>query len=260
MQVCVHASCTPISGPRAHTSTRRRRPPPPGVRSAERDTSERAAAEVAAASKRMEEMEAELSALRASGKVISLFQLPTKQDVLAGEAMLGAWPNGGHVRPGVCVCGCVCGWVVQLAMGTTNQSVPHHQSFTTTNVIIPATSSPPAGLGLEVWKDDRLRWKAEDVEQQQAPAATSGPLASRSRAAAAAAGGGSAKKVAAGQVSLRTWLLVAYLSVLHVAVMVSFTRNTPDVNATLCADQLRAIEAHALHAHAHELPKRLFML
>ena len=39
------------------------------------------------------------------------------------------------------------------------------------------------------------------------------------------------------QVSLRIWLLVAYLSVLHIAVMVSFTRNTPDVSA-LCNEQM----------------------
>jgi hypothetical protein len=46
------------------------------------------------------------------------------------------------------------------------------------------------------------------------------------------------------QVSLRVWLLVTYLSVLHIAVMVSFTHNTPDVSA-LCTEQMaKALAEH----------------
>lgn len=52
---------------------------------AERDTAEKAAAEVAAAMMRVEELEGEVATLRTSSRaVMSLFQLPTKEDVLAG--------------------------------------------------------------------------------------------------------------------------------------------------------------------------------
>lgn len=65
---------------------------------------QRAQTEAGVAVKRCEELEAELQQLKASSSVMSrLFQMPTKQDVLAG-------------------------------------------------------------LGLELWKDDRLRWKTGDVE------------------------------------------------------------------------------------------------
>lgn len=104
----------------------------------------------------------------------------------------------------------------------------------------------PAGLGLELWKDDRLRWKAEDVEQPTAVR----PLP-KTRAAATARGmADSLKSTAgqlAGQVSLRTWLLVAYLSVLHVAVMVSFTsRASPGLEDC----DPRMLTAHAAAASA----------
>ncbi len=46
---------------------------------------EKAAAEVSAAMKRVEELEAEVAQLRTSSRaVMSLFQLPSKEDVLAG--------------------------------------------------------------------------------------------------------------------------------------------------------------------------------
>lgn len=65
---------------------------------------QRAQTDAGVAVKRCEELEAELQQLKASSSVMSrLFQMPTKQDVLAG-------------------------------------------------------------LGLELWKDDRLRWKTGDVE------------------------------------------------------------------------------------------------
>ena len=80
---------------------------PPATHTAAREAAERAAqSELGVSRRRVEELEAELSQLRASSKVLQLFTLPSKEDVLAG-------------------------------------------------------------LGLEMWKDDRLRWKAEaDVETQ----------------------------------------------------------------------------------------------
>eukprot|EP00198_Chlamydomonas_reinhardtii_P001621 XP_001690957.1 predicted protein [Chlamydomonas reinhardtii] len=155
----------------------------------QREAAERAASEVSSAMKRVEELEAELGQLRTSlgaggGKGalagLSLFQLPTKEDVLAG-------------------------------------------------------------LGLEMWKDDRLRWKSEDVE-------TPTPTAPRPRPRPAAdkAGAGGAKSNVAGHISLRVWLIIGYLLVLHIAVMVSFTRNAPDV-AALCATSAAELKAVAEH-------------
>ena len=78
-------------------------------------------------------------------------------------------------------------------------------------------------MGLEVWKDDRLRWKnsnpsASDLES----AGSGGGIKKGSRGL----GGGIGNRVL-GQVPLRVWLLALYLLMLHVAVMVSFTSRHP---------------------------------
>ncbi|KAJ9533328.1 hypothetical protein QJQ45_026436, partial [Haematococcus lacustris] len=130
-----------------------------------REVAERSGNEAAAAAKRVLELEAELQQLRASSGVLSLFQLPTKQDVLAG-------------------------------------------------------------LGLELWKDDRLRWKSE-ADMEAAPAVVR-PVKARGAAAATGSAQAAAAKVL-GVVPLRVWLIAGYLSLLHIAVMVSFTR-TRDVS------------------------------
>ncbi|MEW5298588.1 MAG: hypothetical protein WDW36_001693 [Sanguina aurantia] len=137
-----------------------------------------AAAAAAASRRRVEELEAEVAALKASSHVMGMFQLPSKEDVLAG-------------------------------------------------------------LGLEVWKDDRLRWK-----NQAAASATD--LESRSpapppRHTLRSATAGFSERAAAslgsvrGTISLRVWLVVAYLSLLHILVMVSFTHNHSINLKTVCA-------------------------
>ncbi len=63
-----------------------------------KDTAEAAVREVAAGRRRLEELEGELAALRAAGPpgVMSMFQLPSKQDVLSGLGL--------EVRCGVAAC------------------------------------------------------------------------------------------------------------------------------------------------------------
>ncbi len=99
-----------------------------------------------------------------------------------------------------------------------------------------------------MWKDDRLRWKAAAGDVEAAPGAQGGgaqggaaaarPRAARDRATAGAAAGafgpGGIGSRVLGTVSPRVWLVVGYLSLLHIAVMVSFTRAPPDL-ARLCA-------------------------
>jgi hypothetical protein len=87
-----------------------------------------------------------------------------------------------------------------------------------------------------VVKDDRLRWMSEgDVES--APTA---PRLAKARASAASAANSAAAKVL-GVVPLRVWLIVAYLSLLHIAVMISFTRSH-DINK-LC-EMAPAVKVH----------------
>lgn len=112
---------------------------------------------------RIEELEGELQQLRTSSRVMSLFQLPTKEDVLAG-------------------------------------------------------------LGLEVALDDRLKWKSEGSDLESAspvPQSGGGQAVRKIKALAKDV----AKQGVNGTVSLRVGLLIAYLVVLHIAVMISYTKS-----------------------------------
>jgi hypothetical protein len=85
---------------------------------------------------------------------------------------------------------------------------------------------PRAGLGLEVSLDDRLRWKTEERDMeagspQPGAAAAGGQAVRRFKALAKDV----ASKGVSGAVSLRVGLLVAYLVVLHIAVMISYTKS-----------------------------------
>ncbi len=95
-----------------------------------------------------------------------------------------------------------------------------------------------------MWKDDRLRWKSEDVEAPAQTVPRPKALADKDKGGRRAGGGGGAGGGPMGHVSVRVWLLVAYLLVLHVAVMVSFTRETPDL-AKLCSSEV--VKAMAEH-------------
>mmetsp|Transcript_2916 Transcript_2916/g.6376 ORF Transcript_2916/g.6376 Transcript_2916/m.6376 type:complete len:835 (-) Transcript_2916:499-3003(-) len=97
---------------------------------------------------------------------------------------------------------------------------------------LPTKQDVLAGLGLELWKDDRLRWKQEDVE-------ASPQVQPRPRPRDKGVPGTEAKSQRTlGHVSLRVWLIVGYLSLLHIAVMVGFTR-THDV-----CDKLPGMASH----------------
>ena len=142
-----------------------------------RDTLDKAAADVALHRGRIEELEAELQQLRTSSRVMSLFQLPSKEDVLAG-------------------------------------------------------------LGLEVALDDRLRWKsdARDVESVGSPQPGAGGQAvQRIKALAKDV----ARQGASRTVSLRMGLLIAYLVVLHITVMISYTKSND--SRLLSCDKLEAL-------------------
>lgn len=81
------------------------------------------------------------------------------------------------------------------------------------------------GLGLELWKDDRLRWKSGSPDPEAGTSGASPTVVSRpGRVPRVVPGpGGSASSTAAkvlGVIPLRVWLIVIYLSVLHIAVMV----------------------------------------
>lgn len=67
---------------------------------------EKAAAELSAAMKRVEELEAEVAQLRTSSRaVMSLFQLPSKEDVLAGAcAVRRGCVERAADRRGQCAC------------------------------------------------------------------------------------------------------------------------------------------------------------
>lgn len=89
-----------------------------------------------------------------------------------------------------------------------------------------------------MWKDDRLRWKSGGDEEAGAPAAAARPAPRGPRAALTQ----STAAKALGIVPLRVWLLVAYLSLLHIVVMVSFTRHH-DINA-LCERNVPVASMH----------------
>ncbi|GAX77006.1 hypothetical protein CEUSTIGMA_g4453.t1 [Chlamydomonas eustigma] len=147
--------------------------------------------ECAAALCRVEELEAQLQTMKTSSGVMSrLFQIPTKEDVLAG-------------------------------------------------------------LGLEMCQDDRLRWKQGSDIEAAGGAGAATPVATRPRGKGVANGGsadllrGAGGKVL-GAVSLRIWLIAAYLTLLHIAVMVSFTHSSAhisDVTAVEC-EKLMLVKAH----------------
>jgi hypothetical protein len=92
----------------------------------------------------------------------------------------------------------------------------------------PDTTAICTGLGLELWKDDRLRWKSEAPDPEAnasggaVPTAVSRP--GRSSRVVPGPGGSTSSSTAArvlGVIPLRVWLIVLYLSILHIAVMVS---------------------------------------
>jgi hypothetical protein len=88
-----------------------------------------------------------------------------------------------------------------------------------------------------MWKDDRLRWKSGNSNTSSGDVET--PVKhSSSKPRGAASTGTSAAARALGVVPLRVWLIIAYLSVLHIAVMVSFTRGN-DLSK-LCGDRAMA--------------------
>jgi hypothetical protein len=87
-------------------------------------------------------------------------------------------------------------------------------------------ATAPAGLGLEVSLGDRLHWKSGDRDVESASpqpgvAAEGGQAVRRIKALAKDV----ASKGASRTVSLRVGLLVAYLVVLHIAVMISYTKS-----------------------------------
>lgn len=79
---------------------------------AARESSERSASEAAAARAHADALEAELTALRTSSKVMSLFTLPSKEDVLTGET--------GWAAISTCLCmkyECICSSVLSMGSG-----------------------------------------------------------------------------------------------------------------------------------------------
>lgn len=123
----------------------------------------------------------------------------------------------------------------------------------------PVPSCSLAGLGLEIWKDDSLRWKtagaAGDVET-----ATAAPPVSRVSPALRATGGALAAsgRRLVGHVPVRIWLLVAYLSLLHIVVMVSFTHTSEFSKLQACerlgAPGVAAISGAAMGSRVSVLP------
>ena len=96
---------------------------------------------------------------------------------------------------------------------------------------IPSKEDVLAGLGLEVWKDDRLRWKNSNPSASDLESATSGGAQGGGKKAQGGRGVGGIGSRVLGQVSLRVWLLALYLLLLHVAVMVSFTHSNGSMKA-----------------------------
>ena len=84
-------------------------------------------------------------------------------------------------------------------------------------------------MGLEFWKDDRLRWKNSNPSALDLESAASGGGKKGGRGV----GGGMGSRVL-GQVSLRVWLLALYLLLLHVVVMVSFTHSHGKIEGEGC--------------------------
>ncbi len=179
--------------------------------------------------RRVEELEAELAGLRASlaagrggaaGVVSSLFALPTKEDVLAGaqggkeEGLVRARKQSGRAwgRPwGRAEApqgreGRQEGPLEQHGCAAGRQQ---HLSAYGRRICVRACGvlCRAPGLGLEMWKDDRLRWKSEDAEAPPAAATPARPARSAAATAGRARGG------VAGAISLRVWLLIGYLLV-----------------------------------------------
>jgi hypothetical protein len=89
---------------------------------------------------------------------------------------------------------------------------------------LPTKEDVLAGLGLEVALDDRLKWKSEGSDLESAspvPQSGGGQAVRKIKALAKDV----AKQGVNGTVSLRVGLLIAYLVVLHIAVMISYTKS-----------------------------------
>ncbi|KAK9819666.1 hypothetical protein WJX72_000920 [[Myrmecia] bisecta] len=97
---------------------------------------------------------------------------------------------------------------------------------------LPTREDVLSTLGLDSWREERLLGKAADPESLKASAASGKPsmgsmpsvrglVANSARKLARASKEGPGR----GVISARTWLVIAYLAVLHLAVMVSFTRR-----------------------------------
>jgi len=133
---------------------------------------------------------------------------------------------------------------------------------------LPTRDDVMAGLGLEVWKDDRLKWRSEnetsDVENTRLNVnaegnnfhPTSSLTASTSLLGGRGGGGrggidaaissllatftettpGSSSATQRGRISTRMWLLLAYLFILHLFVMISYNHKS-DL-PSLCASYI----------------------
>ena len=109
------------------------------------------------------------------------------------------------------------------------------------------------GLGLEVWKDDSLRFKASatspstDVEAGSTPQRPAGPKPRRTAGATLSSLSGPATSAAGrvlGVLPLRVWLIGAYLLLLHVAVMISFTSRGDISKLCACGTPVGVAVAH----------------
>lgn len=180
-----------------------------------------------------------------------LIVLPHHQLSISGVILLVLRPVAGNIvvfciESGISVIRCIGHVQIDYLSATVatpgSPSFGKHYEFTThnpdvrphthTHALTPCTHCP-TGLGLEVWKDDRLRWKSSsDVESNAAP-----PQPRPARLKEATGAGAKAGRML-GQVSPRVWVIVAYLSLLHIAVMINFTRTT-DVSKLCGGDKVQ---------------------
>jgi hypothetical protein len=206
-------------------------------------------AELAGAQREVAALQQEVAQLRAGNHVASLFKLPSAAEIMDGLGLERVGSAG--VLAGV-----------------------------------EAGTSPAGGGGGGVLEGLGLRWRREAEAAEGGDGALEIAISSGDDATPAAAGGagsasvrglvkaassmldralrpgagGASARLAApgvgvlrGEVGLRTWLLVGYLAVLHLALMLSFTHSTPHDMARLC-EQMAAHAAAKGHPQAHLLP------